>query len=508
MTRFLLPGHLLCAFGSAALLSVAGRPWGLELLAWVAFVPLLVALPYSKSWLAAAALTGVAALGVTSLGYEPAAALGPGWHTFAVVVAALPFALAGAAAWFVARHGPAAAGPWALALLWVAAEFVPAQPALLGQYALPLSAIGYSQAGLPAMHLARFGSVTATSLALLLANAALAQLVTALIRGLRQRQPRRWLAPTAVLALLAGLIGSAWLSIPPPSNATFDVAVVQPNRPTAVLAAARNVEAVRNQILNELSQLVADSTALGANGAVPDLVVLPEGAWPHHLLSAEPLASVGSHSEATLLKLPPTLVGAPGRDPAGAATNSVFLWTGQTLSHVYAKTHLVPVSEAGLTAGSAPAPVAVPLASGGTLSAAPLICYDVVFPATVRATVRAGAQLLAVLTDGAFAARGHVPYQHLRLARFRAVESGLPLAFASNTGPSALIGGNGALVAVTSRGQATVLRARLGAGVGPTPYVRYGDWVGALTCLVSALLITSAALSAAGKRGGVLFKQP
>jgi len=89
------------------------------------------------------------------------------------------------------------------------------------------------------------------------------------------------------------------------------------------------------------------------------------------------------------------------------------------------------------------------------------------------------------------------------LARFRAVESGVPLAFSSNTGPSALIRADGSLAAVTAAGEAAFVRAELGAGAGPTPYLRYGDRVGALTCLGAVLLTVLAAVTAAGKRGGV-----
>ncbi len=548
---------LLCALLSAGLISVAGRPWGLEPLAWVAFVPAFIVLPRSRSWLQAGALAAVTALGVTTLAFEAAAALGAHWHLFAVLVGALPFAAAGAAAWAVSRHLPGWLGFVALALFWTAAEFVPAQSSLLGRYALPLSAIGYSQAGLPAMQLARFGSVTATSLALLLFNAAAARAWHAARSWtgatLRPRagagQPAvsvaaRTAAPTAVpgsgspavpsagslafpvatMALVTGLVGAAWLSAPAPTGPTFDVAIAQPNRLTAMLATAKAVDAVRDQVLAELTQLVdgavlqnsapralaspfggalrVSGPAYASTGA-PDLVVFPEGSWPQSISLEAPAASLAPASVSALAALPPSLVGAAGVTSSGASTNSAFLWSGHDLTHAYAKLHLVPIAEAGLQAGAPPRPVAVPTSAGGVMQVAPFICYDVAFPQTVRRAVLAGAQLLAVLTDDAFAARGDVPHQHLRLARFRAVESGVPLAFSSNTGPSALIRADGSLAAVTAAGEATFVRAELGAGAGPTPYLRYGDRVGALTCLGAVLLTVLAVVTAAGKRGGV-----
>jgi len=73
----------------------------------------------------------------------------------------------------------------------------------------------------------------------------------------------------------------------------------------------------------------------------------------------------------------------------------------------------------------------------------------------------------------------------------RAIETGLPVALVSNTGPSAVIAPNGNLIATTSPLEATTLAAVLPVGRGVTPYVRFGDWVGsAATALglgVSAL---------------------
>lgn len=499
----------LFAGASAVLLSVAGRPWGLGLLGWVAFVPLFLALERSRSWPVAAALAGISALGVAALAYEAAAALGLGWLIFAVLVGAAPFAVAGAAARSLTRHLPPALSYIAPALFWAVAELVPAQPWLLGRFALPLSTFGYSQAGLPAMHLARFSSVTATSVTLLLTNA----LVAHLLRGIGQRRCQenahlrggraRILGPAAALGCLALLVVGAWRTAPDPAHPSLDVAVAQPDRPTAVLAAALRAPEVRDGVLADLALLATRPDPSESGSSAPHLLLLPEGSWPHPLLVDEPGAELPPAALSTLAVLPAAIIGAAGRTAEGRPTNSAFFWNGAHLAHVYAKLHLVPISEAGLVAGRAPGTVQVPLPHRAPLLAAPFICYDIVFPATVRRAVREGAELIAVLTDDAFAARGAVPHQHLRLARFRAVENGVPLAFASNTGPSALFSANGRTVAASNLGEAVVVRAGLGTGTGPTPYVKYGNWVGVLTCLSVALLVAWAAVRAAGRKGGV-----
>ncbi len=515
------PLGAVCACLSALLVVAAVRPWGLGLLGWVAMAPLFAGLPLMRSWTAVGLSSGVVALAFCSVAYEATAALGAGWHAAALVLGTAPFVISSVAAKAVAGRLPRHLTYVCFALFWAAAEYVPARTELLGDHALVLSRFGYVADGLPAMHLARFSSVTATSVVLLLGNAFVAQVLVSVLRRARRCLTGGVLVPLALFGGVNALAVGAQATAPAPGPGSYDVAVLQPNTPTALLAAASAVPAVANRHIGALVRLAssgsgAPAPAGGAGRAggpggpgTPNLVVFPEGAWPQALHLEQPLASVSPALLPDLLRMPTSLIGAPGAASQGMATNSAFLWADGDLRHVYAKRHLVPVGEAGLTGGPhTPATFRLPPAGTASAIVAPLICYDIAFPATVRAAASAGAQLLAVLTDDAFAARGDVPHLHLRLARFRAVESGLPVAFASNTGPSALIGPGGALVAVSPAGQATLLRARLGEGAGPTPYVIYGDLVGALVCAVAALLALTSAASVAGKRGGGGARQP
>jgi apolipoprotein N-acyltransferase len=229
-----------------------------------------------------------------------------------------------------------------------------------------------------------------------------------------------------------------------------------------------------------------------------ELTILPEAAWPGPL---DPSSTVTGLIDPLLddPRLPsPLLFGAPstGRSQAGpraptevaapATTwfaNSAFLLADGIVTLVQDKLHLVPIAEAGLRAGHGPAVFPV-----GPLRVAVLICYDVVFPATSRAAALAGATVLAVLTDDSFAARGDVPKLHVRLAVFRAVETGRPVALASNTGPSVLIAASGRTVARTPALVATSLTAALPLYRRDTPYATYGDWLGVLTALISLAL--------------------
>ena len=71
------------------------------------------------------------------------------------------------------------------------------------------------------------------------------------------------------------------------------------------------------------------------------------------------------------------------------------------------------------------------------IAAVPLICYEAIFPSMSEIDGERGGLLLNVTNDGWF---GHTPgpYQHFQQARIRAVEAGLPLIRAANSGISAV----------------------------------------------------------------------
>ncbi|HRP48168.1 MAG TPA: hypothetical protein PLT07_11510, partial [Trueperaceae bacterium] len=173
MTRALTAGLI-----SATLLAVATRPWGLALIAWVALVPAFLALR-TAAWrdhgaLTAGATAFVAAVGFTSVAYEAVLGLSLTAYVVVLLSAAAPFGLAAAAAtWSVRRLGPGSALV-AYPAFWCAAEVLVRQVWLLGRFSLQVSAIGYTQSGSAAVHLARFSSVTTISLAILVVNGALA----------------------------------------------------------------------------------------------------------------------------------------------------------------------------------------------------------------------------------------------------------------------------------------------------------------------------------------------
>jgi apolipoprotein N-acyltransferase len=130
---------------------------------------------------------------------------------------------------------------------------------------------------------------------------------------------------------------------------------------------------------------------------------------------------------------------------------------------------------------------ALPIALGGrAVRVAPLICYDALDPALVRAAVRDGAELLATLSNDSWFAVGGGPRLHLAMAAFRSLEGHRAQVRATPTGVSAVVLPTGEIAArldVHARG-VLVERVPLLSGP-PTPFVRFGDWLGPLAALAA-----------------------
>jgi len=68
----------------------------------------------------------------------------------------------------------------------------------------------------------------------------------------------------------------------------------------------------------------------------------------------------------------------------------------------------------------------------------PLICYEIVFPGDIAAGDDRPGWIVNLTNDGWFGISTG-PYQHLQQARLRAIEQGLPVVRAANTG---ILGGD------------------------------------------------------------------
>jgi apolipoprotein N-acyltransferase len=193
--------------------------------------------------------------------------------------------------------------------------------------------------------------------------------------------------------------------------------------------------------------------------------------------------------------------------PAGAkitrAYNSIYVidHDGSVLS-IYDKLHLVPFGEylpfqdsmeklgfvqltkvqGGFIPGLRRRPMELPNAP----RVLPLICYEAIFPGAVASREDRPGWIVNLTNDGWFGISTG-PYQHLQQARLRAIEQGLPLVRAANTGISAVIDPVGRIVARLDLGIEGVLDSSLPSAIPPTIYVRAGDIPAA--CIVFAAFI-------------------
>jgi apolipoprotein N-acyltransferase len=176
------------------------------------------------------------------------------------------------------------------------------------------------------------------------------------------------------------------------------------------------------------------------------------------------------------------------------------------LPPVYDKFHLVPFGEyvpfagllrhigisqltvgEGFRAGDHPHLVKVP----GAPPMSPLICYEVIFPGAVTDPSAPRPGWFVNITDDSWFGPWAGPYQHFLTARVRAIEEGLPLARAANTGISAVVDGNGRIRAELGLNRMGIVNSALPMALPPTPYARFGDLV-FLLFLVTAILVSFA----------------
>jgi len=203
------------------------------------------------------------------------------------------------------------------------------------------------------------------------------------------------------------------------------------------------------EIHSKLSQLASLDS--------PDLTVWPEASFPGYFNRDAEAVKIRELSQT--LKTP-FLVGSPHYERAGIYYNSAYLVRGtERADERYDKMRLVPFGEYipfkfmfGWLMPLADAFGVGDFSAGSTfklfrlyddISFGTLICFEDIFPQLAREYVRKGAKFLVVMTNDSWFGRTDAPYQHLAASIFRAVENGVPIVRAANTGVSGLISANG-----------------------------------------------------------------
>jgi len=371
---------------------------------------------------------------------------------------------------------------------------------------LPWNLVGYGLlATLPLMQLAAlFGVYALSLLAVILFASPLAIFAP---RDSRLGGGRGAVALACAFLLLLG-VGYVWgkrrLAGAPEESTDTRLRIVQADIDQANKWRPENAAPIFNEYI-DLSKSAGGTRGLqGVN-----LVIWPETAVPFLLAdSPDALAAIGEllPEGASLLVGSARLI--ETRDESGAIDerrvyNSLLVIDDKAnVVSVYDKIHLVPFGEylpfqdlleslgfmqmtgvrGGFSAGSGPRILTVPRAP----QASPLICYEIIFPDAIMVPGERTGWLLNITNDAWFGTSAG-PYQHFQQARIRAVEQGLPLVRAANTGISAIVDPYGRIVAELGLGERGVVDGLLPQALKPTLFVRHGPKV-ELSVLALALL--------------------
>ncbi len=344
----------------------------------------------------------------------------------------------------------------ALPAAWTAAEFLFARLDVFGAW----WSIGYSQAGVdPILRVASLTGVWGISFLVLAASSAIG---TVTAPGIRT--PRRLAVAGVAVAVSAVFIGvGLWASAAASSGPVTRVglaALAQPPMyvPVASPDGARMIE-----------EAVAVVDELADEGA--EVIVFSEKAWHASradlFLLRDPLTAVATRRGVHVV------VGLELAQPDGTI-NAAIAYPGET---IYAKRYLVPGLESELQRGTVP--VRIP---GRSWALA--ICYDLDRPALVRQNRADGATLL--LAPALDFTVDH--WLHSRMAAMRAAESGIAIARSAQLGELTAIDARGT-VRASARTDITETRtalAEIRTAGDRTPYVRWGDWFGTLSVVLTA----------------------
>jgi len=227
--------------------------------------------------------------------------------------------------------------------------------------------------------------------------------------------------------------------------------------------------------------------------------------WVTHLIWPETAAAFfleeDGPARAAAAKIIPAgghlITGAPRRiaEPFSLHNSVIVLDERGAVAATYDKAHLVPFGEYmpfrsviginKITAGSvdySPGPGPRTFALPGLPPFSPLVCYEAIFPGAVISGTDQRPAWLLNLTNDAWYGKTAGPHQHLTMARMRAVEEGMPLVRATNTGITAAFDAYGREIGRIPLEQPGVLDIRLPRALPPTLYSRFGD--GIFLCLL------------------------
>ena len=503
-------GFGLCTL-SGCLWFLACAPFDLAGLAWIAAVPMLIAVDRAPTYGRALFLGWWAGVVETAGGFYWLTDVSHRFAGFPWIGAVLVlFAFCAARALIFLLFTALACGirkrlriPFALLAppLMVACELTVPQVFPCGQW--------ISQAWQPmVIQIAEITGPWGVTALLMAVNGALVDLI---------EEPRaaRWPLIGAATALAVSLIFGAVRMREVDEELThvpwLKIGLVQPNIAYTADGDISTEEAVR-----ELTALQEQSRRLQQLGA--NLVVWSEGSYPVTLLR-DMTADFTEDSPAMIRRgiRVPLVIGASTYDSGqDQAFNSAMLFeTNGNLGGRYDKVRLLafgeylpgieyfpwlrkllPVGAGQFTPGKGPSLLSMRAPDGTPWALGPVICYEDILPGYLRRVGALHPNLLVNLTSDSWFGAASEPWEHLALAVYASVELRVALVRAVNSGPSALVDPNGRLL-VKTYADDPYREPRPADGVlvtaprmpgGDTVYVRFG-YVFPSLCFASVALM-------------------
>lgn len=127
--------------------------------------------------------------------------------------------------------------------------------------------------------------------------------------------------------------------------------------------------------------------------------------------------------------------------------------------------------------------------STAEISAAPIICYESIYGEFVTGYVQNGANFLAIITNDAWWSDTQGHQQHLSYARLRAIETRKSIARSANTGISAFINEKGEITKQLGYGLKGTLSGEITTNDKKTFYVKYGDYIARIAVFLAVTIL-------------------
>ena len=470
----------------------------IPILAWVALIPLLIAIEdrspaeaFKIGW-----FCGLVAYGgllywvmivMGQYGKLPAYATIPLWLLLSAWLAFFP-----ALAVWATTSGKqnVIKAVVLLPLAWVASDYL--RSFLLTGF--PWTMLGHSQYRLlPLIQVADLTGVYGITALIVLANTVLYRIIRA-FSGANVPYPAKS-ALVLVLALIGTLGYGLYRLNTPLQTKSLRVALIQGN----INQAVKWSPSFRDTTLDIYSSLSRQAI----QSQKPDLIVWPESAAPFFFQENSP-SSDRIRNLARELKTC-ILFGSPAtelRNGSPTNLNSAFLLDQNGNEQGRSdKIHLVPFGEYVPLArllpfvnkmvhgigDFSPGQQVKPLMAG-QIPLGVLVCYEAIFPELARAHVNSGSRVLVNITNDAWFGRSSAPWQHLSMAVFRAIETRTPLVRAANTGITSVVDQNGHIRGMTPLFSQAVMVDEVKTGQADAVYLKIGDLF-AQGCLTVALLL-------------------